>query len=64
MPQWGIVLHPICSRFRVGGSTGRSPEEMAMLKVVEQTVILRSGRIVFQGSAAELGAHADLWQWF
>ena len=36
----------------------------ATLKVVEQTVILRSGRIVFQGSAAELGAHADLWQWF
>jgi branched-chain amino acid transport system ATP-binding protein len=36
----------------------------ATLKVVEQTIILRSGRIVFQGSAAELGEHADLWQWF
>jgi branched-chain amino acid transport system ATP-binding protein len=36
----------------------------ATLKVVEQTLILRSGRIVFQGSAAELGEHADLWQWF
>jgi branched-chain amino acid transport system ATP-binding protein len=36
----------------------------ATLKVVEQTVILRSGRIVFQGSAAELSDHADLWQWF
>ena len=36
----------------------------ATLKVVEQTLILRSGRIVFQGSAAELGDNADLWKWF
>jgi branched-chain amino acid transport system ATP-binding protein len=36
----------------------------ATLKVVEQTMILRSGRIVFQGSAAELGGNADLWKWF
>ena len=36
----------------------------ATLKVVEQTIILRSGRIVFQGSAVELGANADLWKWF
>jgi branched-chain amino acid transport system ATP-binding protein len=36
----------------------------ATLKVVEQTVILRSGRVVFAGSAAELGANADLWKWF
>jgi branched-chain amino acid transport system ATP-binding protein len=36
----------------------------ATLEVVEQTMILRSGRIVFQGSAAELGGNADLWKWF
>jgi branched-chain amino acid transport system ATP-binding protein len=36
----------------------------ATLKVVEQTLILRSGRVVFQGSAAELGNNADLWRWF
>jgi branched-chain amino acid transport system ATP-binding protein len=36
----------------------------ATLKVVEHTLILRSGRIVFQGSAAELGGNADLWKWF
>jgi len=36
----------------------------AALKVVEQTLILRSGRVVFQGSAAELGNNADLWRWF
>jgi branched-chain amino acid transport system ATP-binding protein len=36
----------------------------ATLKVVEQTIILRSGRIVFQGSAAELADNAALWKWF
>jgi branched-chain amino acid transport system ATP-binding protein len=36
----------------------------ATLKVVEQTIILRSGEIVFQGSAAELGGNMDLWKWF
>src|SRR3954462_13090210 len=32
----------------------------ATLKMVEQTVILRSGKIVFQGSAQELGGNTDL----
>jgi branched-chain amino acid transport system ATP-binding protein len=36
----------------------------ATLKAVEQTLILRSGRVAFQGSAAELGNNADLWKWF
>jgi branched-chain amino acid transport system ATP-binding protein len=36
----------------------------ATLKMVEQTVILRSGRIVFQGSAQELSGNTDLWKWF
>jgi branched-chain amino acid transport system ATP-binding protein len=36
----------------------------ATLKMVEQTVILRSGRVVFRGSAAELSDNADLWKWF
>jgi branched-chain amino acid transport system ATP-binding protein len=36
----------------------------ATLKIVEQTIILRSGQIVFQGSAAELGGNVDLWKWF
>ena len=36
----------------------------ATLKIVEQTIILRSGEIVFQGSAAELGGNMDLWKWF
>jgi branched-chain amino acid transport system ATP-binding protein len=36
----------------------------ATLKAVERTLILRSGQIVFQGSAAELSNNADLWKWF
>jgi branched-chain amino acid transport system ATP-binding protein len=36
----------------------------ATLKMVEQTMILRSGRIVFQGSAQELSSNTDLWKWF
>jgi branched-chain amino acid transport system ATP-binding protein len=36
----------------------------ATLKIVDQTLILRSGSVVFQGSSAELGNNADLWKWF
>jgi len=36
----------------------------ATLKIVEQTIILRSGQIVFQGSAAELGGNTALGKWF
>jgi len=36
----------------------------ATLKMVDQTMILRSGQIVFQGSAQELSGNTDLWKWF
>jgi branched-chain amino acid transport system ATP-binding protein len=36
----------------------------ATLKVVDQTLILRSGQVAFQGSAAELSGNTDLWKWF
>jgi branched-chain amino acid transport system ATP-binding protein len=36
----------------------------ATLKMVEQAIILRSGQIVFQGSAQELSGNTDLWKWF
>jgi len=36
----------------------------ATLNVVEQTLILRSGKVVFEGSATDLGANTDLWKWF
>lgn len=34
------------------------------LKAVDQAVILKSGRIAFSGSARELEAKKDLWEWF
>ena len=36
----------------------------ATLKVVDQTLILRSGKVVFQGSVTELSGNTDLWKWF
>ena len=36
----------------------------ATLKIVQQTLILRSGQIAFQGTAAELSGNTDLWKWF
>jgi branched-chain amino acid transport system ATP-binding protein len=36
----------------------------ATLKLVEQALILKSGRAVFQGGAQELAAKPDLWEWF
>ena len=41
-----------------------SPDVPATLKVVDQTLILRSGQVAFQGSAAELSGNTDLWKWF
>ena len=36
----------------------------ATLKAVERGVILKGGRLVFDGSAEELTAKPDLWKWF
>ena len=36
----------------------------ATLKVVDRAIILKSGRIVFDGSAETLSAKPDLWEWF
>ena len=36
----------------------------ATLKIVRQTLILRSGQIAFAGSAEELSGNTDLWKWF
>jgi branched-chain amino acid transport system ATP-binding protein len=36
----------------------------ATLKVVGQTLIMRSGKVVFRGSATELSGNTDLWKWF
>ena len=36
----------------------------ATLKIVQQTLILRSGQIAFSGTAEELSGNTDLWKWF
>ena len=36
----------------------------ATLKVIEEAVILKAGKIVYRGSAADLQEKPDLWEWF
>jgi len=36
----------------------------ATLKVVDEAVILKAGKIVYRGSAADLQEKPDLWEWF
>ena len=36
----------------------------ATLKLVDRAIILKSGRVVFDGAARELETQKDLWQWF
>ncbi|MGD9805019.1 MAG: ABC transporter ATP-binding protein [Hyphomicrobiaceae bacterium] len=36
----------------------------ATMKVASRALVLKSGKLVFDGSAAELQGKGDLWQWF
>jgi branched-chain amino acid transport system ATP-binding protein len=36
----------------------------ATLRMVERAIVLKTGRLIFDGSSAELQAHEDLWSWF
>ena len=36
----------------------------ATLKLIDRAIILKGGRIVFDGSARDLEAKKDLWEWF
>jgi branched-chain amino acid transport system ATP-binding protein len=36
----------------------------ATLKVVDRAVVLKTGRVIFDGRSGELAAHEDLWSWF
>ncbi len=36
----------------------------ATLKLVQRAIVLKTGRLIFDGRAAELAAHEDLWSWF
>ena len=42
----------------------RRAERAGDAELVDRAIILKSGRVVFDGSARELGAQKDLWQWF
>ena len=36
----------------------------ATLKVIDRAIILKSGRVVFEGDAETLAAKPNLWEWF
>ena len=36
----------------------------ATLKLVQRAVVMKTGRLIFDGQASELAAHEDLWSWF
>jgi len=36
----------------------------ATMAMVERAVVLKTGRLIFDGPSAELAAHEDLWSWF
>jgi branched-chain amino acid transport system ATP-binding protein len=64
-----IVESAFASLLRINRETGAAivvveQNVKATLPAVERAVILKSGRVVWDGSAAELAAHEDLWTWF
>jgi branched-chain amino acid transport system ATP-binding protein len=36
----------------------------ATLRMVERAIVLKTGRLIFDGTSAELAAHEDIWSWF
>jgi ABC-type branched-subunit amino acid transport system ATPase component len=36
----------------------------ATLHMVERAIVLKTGRLIFDGPSAELAAHEDIWSWF
>jgi branched-chain amino acid transport system ATP-binding protein len=64
-----IVESVFASLERINRETGAAivvveQNVMATLAAVERAVILKSGRVVWDGPAAELAAKEDLWAWF
>lgn len=37
---------------------------LATLKIVDRAVVLKTGRVIFDGASRELAEHKDLWEWF
>jgi len=64
-----IVENVLASLLRINRDTGAAiviveQNVKATLPAVERAVILKAGRLVWDGSSAELAGKADLWAWF
>ena len=64
-----IVEHVLASLLRINESTGTAiviveQNVRATLPAVQRAVILKAGRLVWDGTSAELAGKEDLWAWF
>ena len=64
-----IVEHVLASLLRINESAGTAiviveQNVRATLPAVERAVILKAGKLVWDGSSAELAMKEDLWAWF
>jgi branched-chain amino acid transport system ATP-binding protein len=65
-----VIVRNVMQRLReVNQDTGTGlviveQNVMATLKIVDRAIIIKSSRIVFDGTSEELASNKDLWQWF
>lgn len=65
-----VIVRNVMQRLReVNQDTGTGlviveQNVMATLKIVDRAIIIKSTRVVFDGTSAELASNKDLWQWF
>jgi len=65
-----VIVRNVMQRLReVNRDTGTSlviveQNVMATLKIVDRAIIIKSSRVVFDGTSDELASNKDLWQWF
>ena len=72
-PTTGLAPVIVQSMFRslleINRSTGAAivmveQNVVATLGIVERAIVLKTGRLIFNGTAAELKCHDNLWSWF
>ena len=65
-----VIVRNVMQRLReVNRDTGTSlviveQNVMSTLKIVDRAIIIKSSRVVFDGTSDELASNKDLWQWF
>jgi branched-chain amino acid transport system ATP-binding protein len=65
-----VIVRNVMQRLReVNQDTGTAlviveQNVMATLKIVDRAIIIKSSRVVFDGTSQELASNKDLWQWF